>query len=213
MAAVRAHGADCPLDRNKGLESMRKLLGMGAWLAIAATSALAQDESMKAAVDECRRMAIRVTQELRDQLVKEMQLSGPLRSMVVCRYTCPEILSRPSRKTGWRISAVSLKPRNSALGTPDEWEQRVLIDFERRVAKGESAEGLEVAEIAVQPQGRFLRFARAIPVESMCLKCHGSRESLSEPVKAQLAIDYPFDEAVGYSKGQVYGILAIKRRF
>lgn len=192
---------------------MRKILGVVAWMAIAATSAIAQDDSMRKAVDESRRMAIQVAKEHRNQLVKEMRLSGPLRSLVVCKYTCPEISAGPSRMTGWRIRAVSLRPRNPTHGSPDEWERMVLLDFERRATKGESAEGLEIAEATVQPEGRFLRYARAIPVEPMCLSCHGAPESLSEPVKSQLAIDYPHDEAVGYSTGQVYGILAIKRRF
>lgn len=158
-------------------------------------------------------MAIQVFAEMRTQLMRETQLSGPLRAMIVCKYTCPEVLSAASRKTGWRITAVSPRPRNPALGTPDDWEWRVLADFERRVAKGEPVEGMETSQVVTQPQGRFLRYARAVPVEESCLACHGPRSSLPEPVKAQLATDYPFDEAVGFTAGQLYGIVAIKRRF
>jgi hypothetical protein len=181
--------------------------------AFAAAPAFAQDEPVKRAVDESRRVVIQVTRDLRNQLVKEMQVSGPLRSMIVCKFTCPEIISASSRRTGWRVSAVSLKPRNPAMGMPDEWEQRVLLEFDRRVAKGEPADGLEFVEVVTQPLGKFLRYARAMPVESMCLKCHGAKESLPDAVRAQLAVDYPFDEAVGFSTGQVYGIVAVKRRF
>lgn len=188
------------------------ILAFCAWLSVAATHALAQDEAARKAVEESRVTAIQVSKELRTQLVREMQLSGPLRSMLVCKYTCPEILSAHSRKSGWRITAVSLKPRNPALGTPDDWEWRVLVDFERRATKGERVEGMEFSEVVTLPQGRFLRYARAMAVESSCLACHGPRESLPEPVKAQLAKDYPFDEAVGFSAGGLYGIVAIKRR-
>ena len=173
----------------------------------------APDDSMRKAIEESRIVASQVSRELRNQLVKEMQISGPLRSMVVCKFTCPEILSRPSRKTGWRISAVSLKPRNPATGTPDEWEQRVLIDFDRRAAKGEPADALEFSEVVTQPMGRFLRYAKSMPVEPMCLRCHGSPIAIPDAVKAQLNADYPFDKAVDFTAGQVYGIVSIKRPF
>ncbi len=140
-----------------------------------------------------------------------MQFSGPVRSLVAFKYACPEILSSQSRKTGWKVGTVSLKPRNSAIGVPDVWEQTVLADFERRVAKGEKADALEFAEIVSEPQANYFRYARGIVVERACLACHSSRDKMTAPVKAQLAIDYPFDRAVNFSVGQVYGIVSIKR--
>ncbi len=182
-------------------------------LASLSTAHGAPDDSMRKSIEESRIVASQVSRELRNQLVKEMQISGPLRSMVVCKFTCPEILSRPSRKTGWRISAVSLKPRNPATGTPDEWEQRVLMDFDRRAARGEPAGALEFSEVVAQPMGRFLRFAKSMPVEPMCLRCHGSANDIPDAVRTQLASDYPFVQAVGFKAGQVYGIVSVKRPF
>lgn len=190
---------------------MRRFVGACAMLAVCATAAIAQDEVSRKSVEESRKLAAELALALRNQLIKEMQISGPLRSLIVCKYSCPELLSGPSRRTGWRISAVSLKPRNPALGTPDTWEQKVLIDFGRRVARGDKAEGLETSEIVSEPQGKFFRYAVAMPVERLCLACHGKEEEISPAVKAQLAIDYPFDRATGYSKGQIYGIVAIKQ--
>jgi hypothetical protein len=176
--------------------SMKRLIAACLVAAVCENAAFAQDDITRRSIAESRKVAEQVSLTLRNQLIKEMQVSGPLRSLIACKYSCPEILSGPSRKTGWRISAVSLKPRNPALGAPDAWEQRILLDFDRRVAKGEKAENLEFSEIVSEPQGRF---------------CHGKAESLAPSVKAQLAIDYPFDRATGFSAGQVYGIVAIKR--
>lgn len=181
--------------------------------AVWSIAAGAQDATPRKSIDESRKIAAQVSTALRTQLIKEMQASGPLRSLIVCKYTCPELLSGPSRRTGWRISAVSLKPRNPALGAPDAWEQKVLIDFERRVARGEKAAGLEFAEVVTEPQGRFFRYAMAMPVEPLCLNCHGRPDSLSPAVRQQLAVDYPFDRATGFESGQVYGIVAIKHAF
>jgi hypothetical protein len=190
---------------------MRRFIAACVIAAACAGAAFAQDDFTRRAIDESRKLAAQVSLALRNQLVKEMQVSGPVRSLIACKYSCPEIISGPSRKTGWRVSAVSLKPRNPALGAPDAWEQKVLLDFDRRVAKGEKAESLEIAEIVSEPQGKFFRYAIAMPVEPLCLACHGKAESLAPAVKAQLEVDYPFDRAIGFSTGQVYGIVAIKR--
>jgi hypothetical protein len=190
---------------------MKRLIAACLVAAVCENAAFAQDDITRRSIAESRKVAEQVSLTLRNQLIKEMQVSGPLRSLIACKYSCPEIISGPSRKTGWRISAVSLKPRNPALGAPDAWEQRILLDFDRRVAKGEKAENLEFSEIVSEPQGRFFRYAIAMPVEPLCLACHGKAESLAPSVKAQLAIDYPFDRATGFSAGQVYGIVAIKR--
>lgn len=189
---------------------MRVVAGLATSAAFAAV-VLAQDNSLTKPVEQSRKLALQVSQEHRSQLIKEMQLSGPLRSLLMCKYRCPEITSSQSRKTGWKVSMVSLKPRNSAVGMADVWEQTVLADFARRLAKGEKAEVLEYAEIVSEPQGKYFRYAKAILVEPLCLTCHGASETLPASVKAQLAIDYPFDRATGYSAGQVYGIVSIKR--
>lgn len=192
---------------------MRFLAAVGITVSLAAfvMAAPAQENTLKQSTEESRKVALQVAQALRTQLIREMQLSGPVRSLLVCKYTCPEITSSQSRKTGWKVAAVSLKPRNSALGMADAWEQTVLADFGRRAAKGEKADALEFAEIVSEPQGRYFRYARAMMMEPLCLPCHSSRDKLPDSVKAQLAIDYPFDKAVGFSVGQVYGIVSIKR--
>jgi hypothetical protein len=197
---------------------MHFLAAAGTTACLAALAALVmaappQESVMRKSVDESRKVALQVSQELRTQLIREMQLSGPVRSLLVCKYTCPEILSSQSRKTGWRVAAVSLKPRNSALGMADAWEQKVLADFGRRAAKGEKAEMLEFAELVNEPQARYFRYARAMMMEPLCLPCHSARDKLPNEVKAQLAIDYPFDRAVDFSVGEVYGIVSIKRVF
>lgn len=175
-------------------------------------AALAQND-VKNAIDESRKVALQVSQELRTQLIRENELSGPLRSMRVCKYSCPEITSSQSRRTGWRVATVSLKPRNAALGMPDAWEQKMITEFDRRAARGDKPEALEYAEVVSEPQGKYFRYARAMIVEPLCLPCHGSRDHLSDGVRAQLATDYPFDKATGFNTGQVYGIVSIKRPY
>jgi len=170
--------------------------------------ALPEDDPRKL-LDDTRKVSADLISQVRGELTKAIEFSGPLRAIIVCKYSVPEISSSLSRKTGWKVSRVSLKPRNPALGAPDMWEQRVLSDFERRAEKGEKTDDMEFGEIVTEPMGRYFRYMKALPVVPLCMNCHGDK--MSEAVRSQLATEYPHDKATGYQLGQVRGAVTIKR--
>lgn len=169
------------------------------------------EELPKAQLEEARRASTELLMQVRGELVRAIDQSGPLRAIVVCKYTVPEISSAVSRKYGARVTRVSLKPRNPALGGADAWEQSALMSFEQRLAKGEKPEALEHAEIVTEPAGRFVRYARALPLIPLCAGCHGPADQISEAVRAQLGTEYPFDRAIGTAVGQVRGAVTYKK--
>lgn len=182
-------------------------------LSLAASFAIASayGDPGKALLEESRSLAGKITTQIRGELVKELERTGPVRAITVCKYSVPEITSNLSRQTGLRVTRVALRPRNKALGEPDVWEQKVLLDFERRVAKGEKADALEFHEIVEEPAGRAFRYMKALPVSAPCMMCHGPANQLSEAVKAQLSTEYPLDKAVEYQLGQVRGGVSVKK--
>lgn len=171
----------------------------------------ADEEDIGRLTDEARKTAGSLIQQIGGELKKEYEISGPLRSVIVCKYTAPEVSSNVSRKSGASVKRVSLKVRNPVLGMPDAWEQKVLLDFERRYGKGEKAEAIEYAEIVSEAQGRYFRYMKAIPIGPLCMNCHGPLESMTEGTKAQIAGEYPHDKAVGYSLGQIRGGVSYKK--
>jgi len=148
---------------------------------------------------------------VRGELLKAIEASGPLRAIVVCKYTVPEISSSISRKYGARVTRVSLAPRNPALGWGDAWEQKVLMGFDDRVAKGEKADAMEQWEVVNEPSGRYLRYMRALPMQAACMHCHGPADQISESIRAQLAHEYPHDKALGVALGRVRGAVTYKK--
>jgi hypothetical protein len=158
---------------------------------------------------DARATASQLIQKLGGALQQEMAAGGPERAITVCRDVAPRLAGELSRTSGARVSRVSLKIRNPLLGQPDEWEQKVLMDFDRRAAAGEKPEALEQSEIVDEPQGRYFRYMKALPVQPLCLSCHGA--VLAEPVKAKLAAEYPHDRAFGYTLGQIRGAVTIKK--
>lgn len=179
----------------------------GALLAMPSMAA----ETPKTLVDESRLLANQILTQVRGELVKELERTGPLRAITVCKYSVPEITSNMSRQTGMRVTRVSLRPRNKALGDPDAWEQKVLLDFEKRAAKGEKVEGLEYHELVEEPAGRYFRYMKAIAMMQACMACHGPQNQISDGVRAQLAAEYPLDKAIDYQLGQVRGAVSVKK--
>lgn len=163
-------------------------------------------------VDTERATANELIQRLGAALRQEMSSGGPEGAVAVCRDIAPALAGELSRKSGMRVVRVSLKIRNPMLGTPDAWEQEALAEFDRLAAAGAKPETLERSEIVAEPQGRYLRYLKAIPVQPQCLACHGNSETLSAGVKAMLAAEYPHDLATGYSPGQIRGGVSIKRK-
>lgn len=169
------------------------------------------DESTRAALDDARRAATELVTGVRGELLKAIEASGPLRAIVVCKYTVPEISSAISRKYGARVTRVTLTPRNPALGWGDAWEQKVLMAFDERVARGEKPDGMEHWEVVAEPTGRYMRYMRVLPMQPACMHCHGPVDQLSEPIRQQLAHDYPHDRAIGIAPGKVRGAVTYKK--
>ncbi len=67
------------------------------------------------------------------------------------------------------------------------------------------------AEIVAEPNGKYFRFMKAIPVQDQCLVCHGDKNNLQPEVKALLNERYPHDQATGYKVGDLRGAVSIKR--
>jgi hypothetical protein len=187
------------------------------WVAGAALAALpwvampGSDDLPQAPLEEARKATAELLVQTRAELVRAIESSGPLRGIVVCKYSVPEISSTVSRKYGARVARVSLKPRDPALGGADAWEQTALLAFEQRVARGEKAEGMEFAAVVQEPAGRYFRYARAMPLLPICTQCHGPADKISDAIKAQIGNDYPHDRATGTEVGQVRGAVTFKK--
>jgi hypothetical protein len=158
-----------------------------------------------------RQAASELLQRLGKELRAELARGGPEGAIDVCKRIAPEIAGELSRQSGARTARVSLRTRNPMLGTPDAWEQAVLAEFDRRAAAGEKPDGLEQGQIVDEPQGRFFRYMKAIPVQPLCLTCHGTEGMIPDGVRERLKAEYPHDKATGYTAGQIRGAVTIKR--
>lgn len=179
-------------------------------LCLAATPATQAADTPKLAED-ARSTALAMQKELGGKLMKELQAKGAEGAIAVCSTIAPNAALEISRAKGWKVSRVSLKPRNALLGPADAWEQKVLMDFDARAAKGENPGALEHFEVVDEPAGRAFRYMKALPVAPLCVNCHGASDALAPAIREQLAKDYPSDRATGYTPGQIRGAITIRR--
>jgi len=173
----------------------------------ASFNALADDAPW---LGEARQVASTVPPKLLQVLQEEIARGGPESAVAVCREKAPQMAKAASAQTGWAIKRVSLRNRNPNA-VPDAWERAALEDFDRRAAAGESPAKLEKWEV-VNSNGRGeYRYMKALPVQSLCLHCHGPAEQLSPAVKQQLQTHYPQDLGTGYAVGQIRGAMTIRK--
>lgn len=159
-----------------------------------------------AALEENAKAAIQALAEtLKGELEAAMKVGGPVNALVVCNIKAPEIASEVSAGHDLQISRTSLKHRNPG-NAPNEWQTRVLEDFEARKSAGEDPATLVYSEV----QDYEFRFMKAIPTGAVCLVCHGTE--ISPAVTEKLAKLYPQDKAVGFREGDLRGAFVVIKK-
>lgn len=161
-------------------------------------------------VEAARAAAGKLLKTLGGELQVALGRGDVAAAITACAETAPRIARDISLTEGWQVTRVSTKPRNAQLGMPDVWAQQTLADFEARLAAGADPATLERSEIVAEPAGRFLRYAKGIPTQPMCLTCHGPADTIAPALKATLAAAYPKDRALGYAAGQLRGAVVVK---
>ncbi len=160
-----------------------------------------------AQLGEARKVATSLPPKLLAALQEEISKSGPEGAIPVCKDMAPKMAGEISQQTGWKIKRVSLKARNDARAIPDAWEKAALEDFDKRAAAGEPPAQLEKGE---QVDNEY-RYVKALPVQPLCLNCHGPADQLTPAVKSALSQHYPNDRATGYSVGQIRGAISMRK--
>lgn len=167
------------------------------------------DEQAAMAAD-ARKASGALIQKLGGELKAALSASGPEGAIGVCKERAPQIAADVSKQFGFEVKRVSPKNRNPA-GVPDAWEAEAQAGLEKRMAAGEKPETLDTWQVVSTPSGKQFRYAKALPVQPLCLTCHGDPATIPDGVKARLAAEYPLDKATGYAPGMVRGIVSVKR--
>lgn len=192
------------------MRTLRNTLLATGLLSLCATSTAHADE-MDRRAQASGDVSAQFMMELKGELVAAMQAGGPANAIDVCTDKAPAIAGRLSREHGWQVTRVGTRVRNPMLGMPDPWEQKILADFAKRHADGETFDKMTHSEVVEEPDGRYFRFMKAIPMGQPCLACHGPTQQIDAKVKETLQARYPHDQATGYQAGELRGAVSIKQ--
>ena len=102
---------------------------------------------------------------------------------------------------------TSLRVRNLE-NSPDDWEQKVLLQFESRKELGQPIQEMEFHERITGETGRIFRYMKAIPTGGLCITCHGA--NLEQNLMKSIDALYPDDDARGYKPGDLRGAFSVK---
>lgn len=173
-------------------------------------TAFAAHADEAAMLNDARGVASAIPPKLLAVLNEEIAKGGPHSAINVCQEKAPQMAKAASEQTGWMIRRVSLKNRN-AKAVPDAWERATLEEFDRRAAAGEAPAKIEKGEVVKTGDKTEYRYMKALPVQQVCLACHGAKDKLTPEVSAVLDKNYPADTATGYSLGQIRGAMTIRK--
>ncbi len=168
----------------------------------------AEDPELATFVDQSRQMVQAFAGALKGELQAAVKEGGPRHAISVCQLTAPQIARDMSARPGWTVGRTSHKLRNPA-NAPDAWEAAALDDFLARAAAGQNPKGLETAALVEADGGKTYRYMKAIPVQEVCLSCHGS--GIAAEVRERIEALYPDDRATGFAVGDLRGAFTVTR--
>jgi hypothetical protein len=157
-------------------------------------------------VTEARQGAAELGRKLVSTLQQSIQAEGPVAAVAFCRLQAPEIADQVSTAHAMQVGRTALRVRNPD-NQPDAWEQRMLELMQARLAAGEPASQIEVFAVHNDNGARSGRWMRAIPMQPLCLNCHGS--NIATPVAAAIDASYPQDQARDFEVGELRGAFTV----
>jgi hypothetical protein len=148
--------------------------------------------------------------ELKSVLQKNMKEGGPVKAVTVCSDTAQMLTQNFAEEEKIEIKRVSFKNRNPN-NVPDDYEGKILYEFERLAASGELDKNSTVIEKVTVDGIEKIKFMKPIVVEAPCLLCHGQQSEIMPQAAEIIKNNYPYDKATGYKVDDLRGAISITK--
>lgn len=191
--------------------SVIKLLSVSFILSVSISCADNQSDASLAEFEKNASLKITaLATGLKQELGASMQAGGPVAAINTCKIKAPEITDKLNSEGSIQIKRTSLRLRNPN-NVPDHWEQKVLNSFEEQLSSGTPINELVYSEKITNENQTRLRMMRAIPMQAICLSCHGDKQTMRKELVSALEQDYPNDLATGFSVGEIRGAFSVSK--
>lgn len=132
---------------------------------------------------------------LKGRLMEVIGSEGPAAAISVCSKEAPQIAGQISQEHGLEIGRTSFRLRNTD-NAPPTWATQLVAN--------------RVAEPTYLTQEGKLAVLLPIRIQTPCLMCHGSEDTIATPVKDALAEHYAKDQATGFQEGDLRGWFCVE---
>jgi hypothetical protein len=185
-----------------------KVLLVGVLLLLALNSH-AQGPQSSNNLEEARLLTQKFGADLKSVLVNSMKTGGPIAALQECNIQAQPITESNALASGWRVSRTSLKVRNTN-NVPDDWERKILLQFEEQRAAGNDLSKTEYSEVLNKGDKAVFRYMKPIITAGLCVSCHGS--DLSSEITSKLQVLYPDDKATGFKINDIRGAYSLQKK-
>jgi hypothetical protein len=129
--------------------------------------------------------------ELFGELTAALDEGGPPAGIAICREKAPQVAANVAETYGLQIGRTSHRLRNTANSGP-AWSEPYVA-------------GLESEPTWIAGPNGELGALLPIRLKAECQMCHGPAEMIADEVMAAIHANYPDDQAVGFSEGELRG--------
>jgi len=141
-----------------------------------------------------------------ERAVADKGLAKAVESVHLKNLTLPK--AEPGQPRITAVKLTSLELRNPA-NRPDAADRSALEIINTALREGSEVPGVLVQQLDRPGQQAEWRVYRPITTMPLCLKCHGATADLAPEIRAQLALKYPLDQAVGYTAYKWRGVIQV----
>jgi hypothetical protein len=138
------------------------------------------------------------------RLTAAMSEGGPAGAIEFCSSAATQLTDSVGAAHDVTIRRVTTRTRNPE-NAADAVDRLVLASFDSIRAGGGT---LPPWHVRRSDDGE-LRYYRPLPVQPLCLRCHGAADQLAPEVVQVLADRYPADQATGYAEGDLRGLIRV----
>lgn len=173
------------------------MVAVAALLGVAHAAAPA-DPQLSAAAQRGEAAMTALQRQLSARLMEELGRGGPEAAVKVCRDEAQQLTERVVAEQGIELGRTSHRLRNPA-NAPRPWVAKLLPAYAGRKA--------DEVEPTVVDLGDRVGVVKPLPLQQLCLTCHGDRSAMAPEVRAMIERAYPEDEATGFALGEVRGLV------
>jgi hypothetical protein len=138
-------------------------------------------------------------ESLGGQLKAALAEGGPVSAIRVCQQIAMPLTGAAGNSIeGISVRRVTLKPRNPA-NQPDAADSAVLAAMQAQAKP----------EVEIRRVDGTIRYYHPLPVQEVCLTCHGDPATFPQELASVLTELYPDDSATGYQAGELRGAIRV----